>query len=344
MSDVAAAPRPALSVLDLAPVPEGVSPTDALGRSVELIRLAEQLGFRRYWVAEHHNMTGIASSSPAVLIAHLAAHTERIRVGSGGVMLPNHSPLVVAEQFGLLASLHPGRIDLGLGRAPGTDGATARALRRGPDRGGDEFPEMLGELLGFLHGLFPDDHPFRAIHAVPHAAIPPSIWLLGSSGYSAQVAGLLGLPFSFAHHFSPANTIPAVELYRDSFRPSEVLSEPYVSVGVAVLAADTDEEARWLHGPTRLSMLRLRTGRPGPLPTPEEAAAFPWTPGERNAAESFTGSHVVGGPETVRAGLQQLLDATGADELMVTTSAHAQADRLRSYRLVAEVLPVAARA
>jgi luciferase family oxidoreductase group 1 len=281
-------------------------------------------------------MPGIASSSPAVLIAHLAAATERIRVGSGGVMLPNHAPLVIAEQFGLLASLHPDRIDLGLGRAPGSDQATARALRRAYDRPDvDEFPRQLGELMAFLDGSFPDDHPYRHIRAVPHAEIPPSIWLLGSSGYSAQLAGMLGLPFSFAHHFAPAYTEPAVRLYRDSFRASAVLDEPYVAIGAAVLGADTDEEARWLHGPTRLQMLRLRTGRPGPLSSPEDAAAYPWTPGERNAVEGFTSSHIVGSPATVRDGLSQLAALTGADELIVTTNTFAQEDRLHSLRIVA---------
>ncbi|WP_262321228.1 LLM class flavin-dependent oxidoreductase [Acidiferrimicrobium sp. IK] len=332
-----------LSVLDLAPVPEGVSPTEALARSVELIRLAEDLGFRRYWVAEHHNMPGIASSSPAVLIAHLAAATSRIRVGSGGVMLPNHAPLVIAEQFGLLASLHPGRIDLGLGRAPGSDQATARALRRAfDDPAADKFPEQLGELVAFLHGSFPDDHPYRHIRAVPRAEVPPSIWLLGSSGYSAQLAGMLGLPFSFAHHFAPAYTEPAVQLYRDSFRPSAVLDEPYVAIGAAVLGADTDEEAQWLHGPSRLQMLRLRTGRPGPLSSPEDADAYPWTAGERNAVAGFTSSHIVGSPDTVRAGLTRLASMTGADELIVTTNTFSQADRLRSFRLVADVMAPAA--
>lgn len=331
-----------LSVLDLAPVVEGSSPREALARSVELIQLAETLGYRRYWVAEHHNMPGIASSSPAVLIAHLAAATERIRVGSGGVMLPNHAPLVIAEQFGLLASLHPGRIDLGLGRAPGSDQATARALGRPFDRPGvDEFPDQLGELIGFLHSSLPEYHPYHEIRAVPVAEVPPSIWLLGSSGYSAQLAGILGLPFSFAHHFASAYTEPAVQLYRDTFRPSAVLDEPYVAVGAAVLAADTDEKARWLHGPSRLQMLFRRTGRTAPLCSPADAEAYPWTPAERAAADGYTSSHIVGSPETVQAGLSALASMTGADEFIVTTTTFAQADRLRSYRLVADAMAVA---
>ncbi|MHB1929463.1 MAG: LLM class flavin-dependent oxidoreductase [Acidimicrobiales bacterium] len=327
-----------LSVLDLAPVPAGVSPVDALARSADLARRAEAWGFTRYWVAEHHNMPGIASSSPAVLIAHLAAATATIRVGSGGVMLPNHAPLVVAEQFGTLASLHPGRIDLGLGRAPGTDPVTASALRRSADAlSADDFPEHLGLLLAFLHGDLPDDHPYARIRAVPTAPTPPAVWLLGSSGYSAQVAGLLGLPFAFAHHFSPANTLPALALYRSRFRPSEVLREPYALVGVAAVCAGTGEEAGWLHGSMQLSMLRLRTGRPGLLPTPEEAAAYGYTSQERAIVEAATGSHVVGSPATVTAGLDELLEATGADELMVTTNVHDHAARLRSYELLAGI-------
>lgn len=324
------------SILDLAPVPAGSNATEALRRSTELARAAEAWGYRRYWVAEHHNMPGIASSSPAVLLAHLGAATETIRLGSGGVMLPNHAPLVVAEQFGTLEALHPGRIDLGIGRAPGSDQRTAAALRRGPaDLTGDDFPEQFGQLLAFLENSFPDDHPYRAVRAVPSGESTPAMWLLGSSGYSAQVAALLGLPFAFAHHFNPVNTLPALELYRSHFRPSAVLAEPYAMVGVAVVAADTDAEARFLHGSSQLSMVRLRTGRPGPLPTPEEAAGYSYTPQERSIVEAATGSHVVGGPDTVAAGLDALVEATGASELMVTTNVHDHEARMHSYRVVA---------
>ena len=332
---------PVLSVLDLVPVPSGSTPAEAVTRSVELARLAESLGYRRYWVAEHHNMPGVASSTPAVMATHLAAATSTMRIGAGGVMLPNHAPLAVAEAWGLLATMHPGRIDLGIGRAPGTDPATARALRRAPETvssSGDPFAEALGELLAFLYGSWPDDHPFGRIRAVPAAEVPPSVWLLGSSTYGAQMAGMLGLPFCFAHHFSPGYTLPAAELYRSSFRPSAVLDEPHLAVGVAVLAADTDDEARYLHGSTRLSMLRLRTGRPGLLPRPEEAASYPWRADELAAVESFCGSHVVGSPATVRAGLDELVERTGADELVVTTSAWQHQARLQSYRLVAEAM------
>ncbi len=326
-----------LSVLDLAPVGEGSTPRDALHASLQLVRTAERLGYHRYWVAEHHNMPGIASSSPAVLLASLASVTERIRLGSGGVMLPNHAPLVIAEQFGMLEALHPGRIDLGIGRAPGTDPRTAAALRRGI--GGlrePDLPNLLGELLGFFNGTFPDDHPYRAITAVPALGYQPAIWLLGSSDYSARLAGLLGIPFSFAHHFAAAGTEAAVEAYRSSFRPSQVLDEPYLMLGVAALCADTADRARWLAKPSDLAFLRLRAGRPGRFPTPEEAEAFHPTPAERQLLKAWAGSRIVGDPPTVAAELQALAARHGADELMITTMAHAAADRIRSYELIAE--------
>ncbi|HET7652892.1 MAG TPA: LLM class flavin-dependent oxidoreductase [Acidimicrobiales bacterium] len=324
--------RVPLSVLDLAPVGDGYTPADALAHSVELVRLAERLGYTRHWVAEHHNMPGIASSSPAVLIAHLAGATSTIRVGAGGVMLPNHASLVVAEQFGTLEAMHPGRIDLGIGRAPGTDPVTAAALRRlDVDRlGVDDFPEQLRDLLAYFDG----SHP--RIVAVPGRGYRPALWMLGSSDYSAQVAGVLGLPFSFAHHFAAANTLSAVEAYRSSFRPSAELPEPYVMLGVPVICADTDERAQWLAGPSRLSFVRLRQGRPSPLPTPEAAAEYVFTPMEREIARSWMSPLVAGSPSTVAAGLEELVARTRADELMVTTMVHGHADRLRSYELVAD--------
>ncbi len=247
MSDLRNVP---LSVLDLAPIPEGGTASGALRATIELAQRAEELGYQRFWVAEHHNMPGIASSAPPVLIGHLADATSRIRVGSGGVMLPNHVSLVVAEQFGMLEALHPGRIDLGIGRAPGTDQVTAAALRRSPEGlSADDFPEQLGELIGFFSGEWPDGHPYAAITAVPGQGNSPSMWLLGSSGYSAQVAGLLGLPFAFAHHFSAANTLPALALYRDRFRPSGTLQRPHAMIAAAVICADTDERAQFLAGP-----------------------------------------------------------------------------------------------
>ena len=325
-----------LSVLDLAPVPDGGTAGGALRATIDLARHAERLGFRRFWVAEHHNMPGIASSAPPVLIGHIADATESIRVGSGGVMLPNHVSLVVAEQFGMLEALHPGRIDLGIGRAPGTDQVTAAALRRSPEAlSADDFPEQLMDLLGFFTGRWPEGHPFAQITAMPGRGNQPDMWLLGSSGYSAQVAGLLGLPFAFAHHFSAVNTLPALALYRQHFRPSEILERPYAMVAAAVVCAETDERARWLAGSGALSFLRLRSGRPGPMPSPEEAAAYPYTDLERAFVEDRQASQIVGSPETVQRGITELLDATAADELMITTMVFDPADRLSSFERLA---------
>lgn len=319
-----------LSVLELATVGDGITPAEALRGATDLARKAEQWGFHRIWVAEHHGMPGVASSSPAVLIAHLAAATERIRIGSGGVMLPNHAPLVVAEQFGTLEALHPGRIDLGLGRAPGTDMATAHALRRSAEVDPDEFPQAVGELTAFLDGTFP------RIQAIPRGPQRPPIWLLGSSGFSARLAGLLGLPFAFAHHFSAANTEPALEIYRTSFRPSEVLSAPYAMLGVSALAAETEEEARRQALPGALSFLRLRFGTPGPFPTPEEAAAYEFSPMEAEFVRDRLANVALGTPDQVRAGLDELRKRTDADELMITTMVHGTETRIRSYELIAQ--------
>jgi luciferase family oxidoreductase group 1 len=318
--------------LDLAPVATGSSVAEALGNSLDLARQAEQLGYLRHWVAEHHNMPGIASSAPAVLIAHLAGVTSTLRVGSGGVMLPNHQPLVIAEQFGMLEALHPGRIDLGIGRAPGTDQITAYALRRAADPSADDLPTQLAELLAFFSGSFPH------ITAVPGAGNTPAIWLLGSSGFSARVAAELGLPFSFAHHFMPQNTLAALDIYRRHFRPSQTLPEPCAMIGVAVVCADSDEHARWLHGPAKLSFLRLRSGHPSTLPSPEEAAAYQYTPSERDFIDTWTATHIVGSPSTVQEGLLNLQQRTGVGELILTTNVHDHTDRLRSYHLIAETL------
>jgi luciferase family oxidoreductase group 1 len=326
-----------LSVLDLCPVPTGVTTGEALRRSLDLAAKVEAWGYQRYWVAEHHNMPGIASSVPSVLVGQVAAATSSLRVGSGGVMLPNHPPLVVAEQFGMLEALYPGRIDLGIGRAPGTDQVTALALRRSVEAlSADDFPEQLGALIGFFAGEFPEGHPYRRVRAIPAEGNRPALWLLGSSGYSAQMAGLLGLPFAFAHHFSSTNTEPALALYRRAFRPSDVLDEPYCLIGVGVICADDPARADWLHGSSRLSMLRLRTGQPSTLPSPAEAANYPYTSAERALIAQGTSSHVVGDPTTVLAELGELVARTGADELMITTSAYAHEDRLRSYQLLAE--------
>jgi luciferase family oxidoreductase group 1 len=332
-----------LSVLDLAVVAEGSGIGRALEECIALARAAESLGYRRFWVAEHHNMPGIASSATAVLIGHIAAATSSLRVGSGGIMLPNHAPLVIAEQFGTLEALHPGRIDLGLGRAPGTDQVTALALRRSAEAlSADDFPQQLGELLAFFTGEFPENHPFRSITAVPGYGDRPELWLLGSSGFSAQLAGLLGLPFSFAHHFSAGNTLPALELYRSSFRPSATLAEPHAMVAVSVICADTDEQAQWLAGPSRLAFVRLRSGRPGRLPSPEEAAAHYYSPTEQLILDGRTRGQIVGDPETVRAGLDSLTRETRADELMITAMIHGYRDRVRSYELVADIAAEAA--
>lgn len=322
---------PVLSVLELAPVGQGSTPAAALRSSVDLARLAERLGYRRLWVAEHHNMPGIASSSPPVLIAHLAASTDTLRIGAGGVMLPNHAPLVVAEQFGMLEALHPGRIDLGIGRAPGTDPVTAAALRRSRAAlGADDFPEQLRDLLAFFEGTHPQ------ITAVPGRGYRPALWMLGSSDFSAQVAGMLGLPFSFAHHFASHGTLAAVDAYRSSFRPSDDLDRPYVMLGVPVICAETDDRARWLSTPSSLSFLRLRQGRPTPLPSPEEAAEHVFTPMEKELLRTWEAPLVAGEPDEVVDGLRDLAARTGADELMLTTMVHGPADRLRSYELVAE--------
>ncbi|MFD3516210.1 LLM class flavin-dependent oxidoreductase [Streptomyces sp. NPDC058657] len=342
------APAP-LSVLDLATVGEGSTPTASLRTSVEIAKLAEARGFHRYWVAEHHSMPGVASSSPAVILAHLAAHTDRIRLGSGGVMLPNHAPLVIAEQFGTLEAMAPGRVDLGLGRAPGTDGATATALRRGDSahEGADEFPRQLAELTRFLEDDFPDGHPYSRIHAVPGPVQghrnTPQVWLLGSSGFSARLAGSLGLPFAFAHHFSAQNTVPALDLYRESFRPSAVLDKPYAVIGVSALATDDEAEARRQVLTGALNMLRLRTGRPGLIPTPEEAAAYPFSSVEREFVDSWLANVIHGTPDAVRSGLNDLAKRTGADELMLTANAHSGEVRVRSYELIADAygLPTA---
>ncbi|MEU3723570.1 LLM class flavin-dependent oxidoreductase [Streptomyces sp. NPDC031705] len=336
-----AAPVP-LSVLDLVTVGSGSTARESLRTSVRIARQAESRGYHRHWVAEHHSMPGVASSSPAVILAHLAAHTSRIRLGSGGVMLPNHAPLAVAEQFGTLEALAPGRVDLGLGRAPGTDPRTAAALR-GPgrlDEAADEFPRRLAELIRFLDDDFPDGHPYARVYAVPGPvqgpAGRPPVWLLGSSGFSARLAGELGLPFAYAHHFSAAGTLPALELYRESFRPSAVLDAPYALIGVSALAADTAEQARAQVLTGALSMLRLRSGRPGLVPTPEEAAAYDFSPLEREFVDGWLSRVVHGTPDEVRAGLDALVARTGADELMLTANAHGGAARLRSYGLVAD--------
>jgi luciferase family oxidoreductase group 1 len=336
------APTVPLSILDVAPVVRGTDAGEALRNSIALVQEAERLGYHRYWVAEHHNMPGIASSSPPVLLAHLASVTSTIRVGSGGVMLPNHAALTVAEQFGMLEALHPGRIDLGLGRAPGTDPLTASALRRSPSLvGADEFPRQLGELLGFF-GSFPRGHRYAPITAVPARGHKPALWMLGSSTFGASAAAALGLPYSFAYHFAPAMLDEALAAYRSEFRPSSELAEPYVMLGVTVVCGESDEHARWLSGPGKVAFLAMRAGRADVYPTPEEAADYSFTPLEEQIVGEWGRSHVIGGAETVRGELEALLERTGVDELMIGSAVSPYEERLASFARLAELWSLSA--
>lgn len=323
---------PPLSVLDLVPVTAGSTPRDALQRSVELVRHAERLGFTRYWVAEHHNMTGIASAATAVVIGHLAGSTSTIRVGAGGIMLPNHPPMVIAEQFGTLESLYPGRIDLGLGRAPGSDQLTAAALRRDPARV-DDFAREVQELQAFLAPV----QPGQRVQAVPGAGLEVPLWILGSSTYGAQLAAALGLPYAFASHFAPDALDQALDLYRSRFQPSAQLQAPYAMAGLNVVVADTDEEARFLFTTLQQGFANLRRGTPGPYQPPIEDIETYWTPQEKAQASHMLHHAVVGAPDTVRAGLEAFAERTQADELVVVSALYDPAARLRSYELLAEV-------
>lgn len=327
-----------LSVLDLSPVGSGSTATQALRNTLDLARLAERLGFTRYWLAEHHNMPGIACPAPEVVIAAVARETTHLRVGSGGIMLPNHTPLKVAETFKVLEALYPGRIDLGIGRAPGTDQMTALALRRSREAmSAEDFPAQLAELLAFADDHFPDNHPFRSVRAVPVDVPLPPIWLLGSSDYSAQVSAAIGVGFAFARHISPHGAAEAMRLYREHFTPSDYLGAPRTILATSVLCAETDAEAEELAASVDLSFLRLLSGRPGPLPSPAEALAYHYTDAERVQVQSRRTHHIIGGPATVRARLTELLARTEADELMVTSMIHDHQARLRSYELLAEI-------
>jgi len=325
-----------LSVLDLAPIPAGSTPGDALRNSLDLARHAERLGYRRHWVAEHHNMQGIASAATAVVVGHLAAGTSTIRVGAGGIMLPNHSPLVIAEQFGTLESLYPGRIDLGLGRAPGTDQLTARALRRDP-MSANEFPQDVRD----LQFLFGPVQPGQAIRAVPGAGLEVPLWILGSSTFGARLAAALGLPYAFASHFAPTDLLSALELYRSEFRPSRQLEEPYAMAGLNVFAADTDEEARRLFTTPQQSWANRFRGIPGPYPAPIDDIEAYWTPAEKAQASTMLTHSVVGSPDTVRAGVEQFVELTGADEVMAVSAIYDHEARLRSYEILAEAASLA---
>ena len=317
-----------VSVLDLAPVTEGSTVSQAFANSLDLARHAERMGYGRYWLAEHPNMPGIASAATAVLIGHIAAGTSSIRVGAGGIMLPNHSPLQVAEQFGTLASLHPGRIDLGLGRAPGTDHPTARALRRYFD-GADSFPQDVQELLRY----FAPAQPGQPVQAVPGAGVDVPVWLLGSSLFSAQLAALLGLPFAFASHFAPDQMDEALAVYRSQFRPSARLAAPYAMLGLNVVAADSGDEARRLFTTQQQSFVRLRRGTPGLIPPPIDDIESWWTPQEKAGVERALACAVVGDPEQVAAGIQDFVARHKPDELMLTANIFDHAARVRSFEL-----------
>ncbi|TIL66954.1 LLM class flavin-dependent oxidoreductase [Mesorhizobium sp.] len=323
----------ALSVLDLSPIVEGSNASQSLANSLDLARHAERLGYRRYWLAEHHNMPGIASAATSVVIAHVAGGTTTIRVGAGGIMLPNHSPLVIAEQFGTLNALHPGRIDLGLGRAPGTDMGTARALRRNLDAGADSFPQDVVELMGY----FQPAEDGQRISAVPGEGEQVPIWILGSSLYGAQLAAMLGLPYAFASHFAPAELDHALEIYRSRFQPSKQLDKPYVMLGLNVFAAPSDAEARLLFTSLQQAFVNLRTGRPGRLPPPVDGFERDLDPMTKTMLGQALSCAVVGAPETVRQGIAAFVQRTGADELMVTAQIFDHAARVRSFEILANV-------
>ncbi|MEG3788505.1 LLM class flavin-dependent oxidoreductase [Lysobacter sp. CCNWLW3] len=319
------------SVLDLAPVTEGSDAAQAFAHSLELARHAERLGYRRYWLAEHHNMPGIASAATAVLIGHIAGGTSSIRVGAGGIMLPNHSPLQVAEQFGTLASLYPDRIDLGLGRAPGTDQATARALRRYFD-GADSFPQDVAELLHY----FEPARPGQAVRAVPGAGLRVPVWLLGSSLFGARLAAQLGLPYAFASHFAPDAMDEALAVYRREFRPSAAWPAPHALLALNVVAAASDAEARRLFTTQQQSFVNLRRGQPGLIPPPIDDIDAYWTPAERSGVERALACAVVGDPDTVREGIAAFIERHRPDELMLTANVYEHAARLRSFELAAQ--------
>ena len=321
------------SVLDLSPITEGRDAGQSLKNSLDLARHVEALGYRRFWMAEHHNLPGIASAATAVALAHVAGGTNRIKIGAGGIMLPNHAPLLVAEQFGTLAALHPGRVELGLGRAPGSDQVTARAVRRALLGTEESFPQEVVELMGYFQPAAPD----QAVQAVPGAGLKVPIWILGSSLYGAQVAAYLGLPFAFASHFAPAMMMQAIAVYRERFRPSEQLAAPNVMLGVTVVAAESDDEARFLFSSLQQSTLNNRTGRPSRVPPPVEDFEARLDPYARAILRDAYACAIVGGPDTVRRGFNDFIRRTGADELMVTANIFDHAKRKRSFEIVAEL-------
>ncbi len=329
MVDVAGIP---LSVLDLSPILEGGDAAQALRNTIDLARRAEAWGFRRYWLAEHHNIPSVASAATAVVIGAVGAATSRIRVGAGGIMLPNHAPLVIAEQFGTLESLFPGRVDLALGRAPGTDQMTARALRRANGGDADSFPQDVLELM-----LYFQAPPGQMVRAIPGAGLRVPFWILGSSLYGAQLAAELGLPYAFASHFAPAHLMSAIGIYRSRFRPSGQLPAPYLMLGLNVTAADSDQEARRLFTSHQQAFINLRRGRPAPIPPPNERFVDALEDHERLEIEQTLSAAVVGGPETVRRGIKAFVSRTGADELIVVAQVFDHAARLRSYEIVSNI-------
>ncbi|HZK89154.1 MAG TPA: LLM class flavin-dependent oxidoreductase [Stellaceae bacterium] len=322
-----------LSILDLSPIVEGGDAGQSLRNSLDLARHVEALGYRRYWMAEHHNLPGIASAATAVALAHIAAGTSRITIGAGGIMLPNHAPLMVAEQFGTLAALHPGRVELGLGRAPGSDQLTMRAMRRNLLAGPDQFPQDVVELIGY----FRPAEPGQRLQAVPGAGLDVPIWILGSSLFGAQLAAILGLPFAFASHFAPAALMPALAIYRERFQPSPQLAAAHVMLGITAVAAETDDEARFLFSSLQQSTLNNRIGRPSRVPPPVADFAATLDPQRRAVVDDALGAAVVGGRETVRRGLEDIIAQTGADELMVTANIFDHAKRKCSFEIVAQI-------
>lgn len=322
------------SVLDLAPIIDGGDAAQSFRNTLDLARHCERLGYQRFWLAEHHSMPGVASAATAVVIAHVAGGTSRIRVGAGGIMLPNHAPLVIAEQFGTLASLFPGRIDLGLGRAPGSDQATARALRRTLDSDPDQFPQDVVELLNY----FEPARPGQRVRAVPGAGLDIPVWILGSSLFGAQLAAQLGLPFAFASHFAPAQMMDAIAIYRARFKPSAKFERPHVMLGFNVFAAATDEDARLLASSMQQAFLNLRSGRPAPLPPPVEGFESMLDESQRMILSQILSCSAIGSPETIKRELASFIARTGADELMITSQIFNHEARLNSYRITAEAM------
>jgi len=325
-----------ISVLDLSPIIEGGDAGRSLRNSLDLARHCEALGYGRFWMAEHHNLPGIASAATAVALAHVAAGTEKITIGAGGIMLPNHAPLMIAEQFGTLAALHPGRVELGLGRAPGSDQLTMRAMRRNLLAGDDQFPRDVVELMNY----FQPAEPGQRLQAVPGAGLNVPIWILGSSLFGAQLAAYLGLPFAFASHFAPAAMMQAIEIYRERFQPSPQLAAPRVMLGVTCVAAESDDEARFLFSSLQQSTLNNRTGTPGRVPPPVENFVETLDPYRKAVVDDALGAAIVGGPETVRRGLEDFIARTGADELMVTANIYDHEKRKRSFAIIAEIAGV----